>query len=414
MNAEIIAVGSELLLGQIANTNAQFISEQLAFLGINVYYHSVVGDNPDRLKDVVKTAQSRADLIIFTGGLGPTKDDLTKETISELLGKRLAYNEEALDSIVDYYKSTGKVMTENNRKQALIIEGSHVLPNRHGMAPGMVAEKDGKHYILLPGPPFEMQPMFSEFAQPFLMERASEPIVSRVLRYFGIGESALETEIMDLIDKQTNPTIAPLAKAGEVTLRLTASHPDAAEANRLLDDMEHQINLRAGGYFYGYGETSLSEETFKLLKQNNWTAASAESLTGGLFSKQMTAIPGSSAVFKGSVVAYSNDVKHQLLNVTEELLAKEGAISAACAEAMAKNIRMITGSEFGISFTGVAGPDESEGKPAGTVYIGLSDQSGTFSRKLLLKGTRESIRNRTVKHGWDLLRRHVLKKQKVE
>lgn len=407
MNAEIIAVGSELLLGQITNTNAQYISEQLASIGINVYYHTVVGDNPERLTAAVSIARKRADCIILTGGLGPTKDDLTKETIGGLMGKTLVYDDEALKSILSWYEATGKVMTENNRKQALVIEGSHVLLNRHGMAPGMIVKPDHILYMLLPGPPSEMRPMFADFAMPYLSNLADEPIYSRVLHYFGIGESTLETEIIDLIDAQTNPTIAPLAKDGEVTLRLSVRHASKDQAMALLDNMEHQINERVGGFFYGYDESSLPKETSSLLLKNGLTIAGAESLTGGLFSKEITDIPGSSKVFNGSVIAYTNEVKKTILNVPTSILSSEGAVSAGCAEAMASNIRSLTGSNIGISFTGVAGPEESEGKPVGTVYIGLSGDFGTTSHKYSLQGTREGIQMRSVKYGWDLIRRQL-------
>ncbi|TCP30263.1 competence/damage-inducible protein cinA [Scopulibacillus darangshiensis] len=409
MNAEIIAVGSELLLGQIANTNAQFLSEQLAMLGINVYFHTVVGDNPDRLKMAVKQAEKRADLIIFTGGLGPTKDDLTKETISKILGRQLVYDQEALQSILDYYKKTGRHMTENNRKQALVIEGSDVLPNRQGMAPGMLTETSGRTYILLPGPPFEMRPMYLDYVKPHLSGRHSEQIVSRVLKFFGIGESALETEIMDLIDGQSNPTIAPLAKESEVTLRLTAKHTDRLHAEQMIDQTEQLIKGRVGQYFYGYDPMTLPMAAFYQLKENSLTVAAAESLTGGLFSKQLTDIPGASDVFKGSIISYSNDVKERQLDIPASLLASDGAVSEACAKAMAQSVRAKCGADIGVSFTGVAGPEKSEDKDVGTVYIGIADAMTAYSFLYHMNGTRPSIRIRTAKSGFDLLRRYVLK-----
>ncbi|HSU79497.1 MAG TPA: CinA family nicotinamide mononucleotide deamidase-related protein, partial [Candidatus Angelobacter sp.] len=254
MNAEIIAVGTELLLGQIANTNAQFISKELAEIGMNVFYHTVVGDNSDRLKKAIETAESRAKCLIFTGGLGPTKDDLTKETIASALEVGLTIDEEALKQIEAYFTRVGRPMTENNRRQAVVLEGAHVLPNNNGMAPGMILEKGDHLYILLPGPPSEMRPMFLESVRPYLMRTQGEPITSRVLRFFGIGESALETELMDLIDNQTNPTLAPLAKEGEVTLRLSAKTSDSVEAQRMLDSLEAKITDRVGEFLYGYGD----------------------------------------------------------------------------------------------------------------------------------------------------------------
>jgi len=404
MNAEIIAVGSELLLGQIVNTNAQFISKELATLGINVFYHTVVGDNPNRLKNSIEIAQKRSDLIIFTGGLGPTKDDLTKETIAQVLNKQLVFDNFALESIESYFQKVNRTMTENNKKQALILEGSHVLQNDNGMAPGMALYVDGITYMLLPGPPKEMTLMFSRYARNYLFQTLggqSELIESRVLRFFGIGESQLETEIEDLIDAQSNPTIAPLASDGEVTLRLTAKHHSLEVAKQLLDETETLISNRVGEYIYGYDETSLVKETFKRLKELDITIASAESLTGGLFSDQLTNEPGASEVMKGSIVCYSNETKHNLLQVNEQTLQSEGAVSEACAKELAENVRKILNTDIGISFTGVAGPSESEGKPVGTVYIGLSYlNEPTITYSLKFAGSREGIKMRSVKYGF--------------
>ncbi|WP_141603456.1 competence/damage-inducible protein A [Terrilactibacillus laevilacticus] len=407
MNAELIAVGSELLLGQIANTNAQFISEQLAQLGINVFYHTVVGDNQERLSSAIKIAESRSDMIIFTGGLGPTKDDLTKETISRELGRKLVVDQEALNSILSYFKKTGRVMTENNRKQALIIEGSDSLPNRHGMAPGMLIEIKNKTYILLPGPPNEMKPMFVNSAVPLLAKMQTNPLHSRVLRFFGIGESALETELMDLIDTQSNPTIAPLAKESEVTIRLTAKHEKKDVAIQLLDDIEEKISLRVGDYLYGYGEQSLPETVFCLLKKHQKTIAFAESLTGGLASQLLTDIPGASEVFKGSIVSYTNEVKSEVLGVPTQTLETYGAVSAECSKDMAKNIQSKCKTTIGLSFTGVAGPDKSENKEVGTVFIGLADGQNVYSFPYQFSGTRSRIRLQSAKTGYDLVRRYL-------
>ncbi|WHY74482.1 competence/damage-inducible protein A [Fictibacillus enclensis] len=413
MNAEIIAVGSELLLGQIANTNAQFISSELAEAGINVFYHSVVGDNPGRLETVIQNAQTRSNLIIFTGGLGPTKDDLTKETIAAVLGKQLVYDEEAMEGIELYYKRTGRTMTENNRKQALVLEGADVLSNKNGMAPGMALEAGGITYMLLPGPPKEMRPMFGNFGITYLTAKLPgvEPIVSRVLRFFGIGESLLEATLQDIIDEQTNPTVAPLAGSHEVTLRLSAKFKDIHMAHIQLDLLEERINERVGEFLYGYGETSLTETTAEYLKSSKLTVSSAESLTGGWFGQQMTELPGSSAFYKGSVVCYSNEMKEKLLDVSPDVLASHGAVSPDTAKQMADNVRKLTGSDIGISFTGVAGPDKSEGKEPGTVFIGLSDKNGTEVFSLSLSGSRASIRERSVKHGLFFLLTKVKKGQ---
>ncbi|MGG3918912.1 competence/damage-inducible protein A [Parageobacillus thermoglucosidasius] len=406
MNAEIIAVGSELLLGQIANTNAQFLSAQLAELGINVYFHTVVGDNADRLEKVVKVAQTRANLIIFTGGLGPTKDDLTKETIARLLQRELVIDKEALHSIEAYFARTGRTMTENNKKQALVLQGSTVFRNEHGMAPGMAMTVGAITYMLLPGPPKEMQPMFSKYGRPFLMEKLDrhERIESRVLRFFGIGESQLETEIEDLIEQQSNPTIAPLAGDGEVTLRLTAKHHSEIEAKKLLDQTEQAILTRVGRYFYGYNDDTLFKNTVKLLKEKKKTVAAAESLTGGLFLTELTAIPGASQVVRGGVVCYTNEVKEKVLHVPASVLATDGAVSERCAKLLAENVRALCGADIGISFTGVAGPDPLEGKSVGTVYIGIStSENETAVHALALSGPRDAIRTRTAKYGCSII-----------
>lgn len=402
MNAEIIAVGSELLLGQIVNTNARFLSLYLAEIGINVFYHTVVGDNPDRLKAAIEIAEGRSNLIIFTGGLGPTKDDLTKETIARHLGKELVFDKEALESIEVYFEKTHRTMTENNRKQALVLAGSRVLPNDHGMAPGMMLVSGGHTYMLLPGPPKEMEPMFFDYGRAALSTqmKSSEKIVSRVLRFFGIGEAALETEIEDLIDAQSNPTIAPLAADGEVTLRLTAKHEAAAKAESMLDEIEKEIRRRVGEFLYGYDNTSLVAELVKVLKEKKLTISAAESLTGGMFQQEITAIPGTSAILKGGVVCYTNEVKHKVLNVKQETIDTYGVVSEQCARELAENVAKLTNADIGISFTGVAGPDESEGKPVGTVYIGMAIKGGPVSvEKLNLGGTRAANRIRTIKYG---------------
>lgn len=402
LNAEIIAVGSELLLGQIVNSNARFLSLHLASIGVNVFYHTVVGDNPDRLKAAIEIAENRSDLVIFTGGLGPTKDDLTKETIARHLGKELIINDEAMESIEAYFKKTKRPMTENNRKQALVLAGANVLPNDHGMAPGMVLASNGHLYVLLPGPPKEMEPMFLEYGLNALSSRleSNEKIVSRVLRFFGIGESTLETEIEDLIDQQSNPTIAPLAADGEVTLRLTAKHTDESIAESMLDTTELAIRSRVGDYFYGYDQTSLVRELVQILKQQKLTIAAAESLTGGMFQQEITSIPGTSAILKGGVVCYTNEAKQGIVGVKKETLEIHGAVSEQCAMELAENAASLLKADIGISFTGVAGPDESEGKPVGTVYIGIAIKGEpAIVKKLELGGSREANRVRTVKYG---------------
>jgi len=408
MNAEIISVGSELLLGQIVNTNAQFLSRHLAEMGINVFYQTVVGDNSVRLLSTIQKAEERADLIIFTGGLGPTRDDLTKETIAAHLGKKLVLNDEAFKGIRQYFLRIGREMTENNKKQALVLEDCLVLPNENGMAPGMFVKSKNKFYMLLPGPPKEMQPMFEKYGRPAILNvlDRQESIVSRVLRFFGIGESQLETEIEDMIMNQTNPTIAPLAGDGEVTIRLTAKHRSKETANEMIDKVEKEILNRVGEYFYGYGQTTIAAELVQKLKQQNKTIACAESLTGGLFQSMITAVAGASAVLKGGIVCYTNEAKEHLVDVSKKTLDTFGAVSEQCAKELAENVRKKLNADIGISFTGVAGPDSLEENPPGTVWIGISEK-GKESKVVLLKlaGDRNQIRNRTAKYGCHFLLR---------
>ncbi|MCD7033705.1 competence/damage-inducible protein A [Metabacillus sp. GX 13764] len=399
---EIIAVGSELLLGQIANTNAQFLSAKLAELGVNVYYHTVVGDNQERLLQAIQTAEKRANIIIFTGGLGPTKDDLTKETLAKALGTELVTDDDAMQYIEDYYERTKRTMSENNKKQALVLQGSKVLKNEYGMAPGMALKKNETIYMMFPGPPSELQPMFTNHGRKYLLEALGEQdkIISRVLRFFGIGESQLETEIDDLIDNQSNPTIAPLAGDGEVTLRLTAKHSEETTAIQLLNETESKIRERAGEYLYGYDQSTIMQELVNVLIKEERTIASAESLTGGLFAEQMTAVKGTSAVLKGGIVCYASEVKEKQLKVKKETLEKDGAVSDQCAKELAENVREIMDSEIGIGFTGEAGPEPMEDKPVGTVYIGIALKGKETKTFLLnLAGSRDSIRKRSVKYG---------------
>ncbi|WP_413381482.1 competence/damage-inducible protein A [Alkalihalobacillus sp. 1P02AB] len=402
MRAEILAVGSELLLGQILNTNAKFISEQLAILGIDVYYQTVVGDNENRLYDSLGLASQRSDIVILTGGLGPTKDDLTKETVAKLFQAKLVYDKNALFSIEQYFSKRQMKMTENNKKQALILEGAEVLVNRNGMAPGMLLKKDKKMVILLPGPPKEMEPMFVKELIPLLEKSLLNrgKITSRVLRFFNIGESALETRLETLIDNQTNPTIAPLAGNGEVTLRLTVKHEDDGEAIRLLDATEKEIQAIVGDYFYGYDHTSLMEQVVQQLTKEKWTISCAESLTGGMFASELTSFSGVSEIFTGGTVAYSTKEKEKQLQVSKEVIKQDGVVSESCAKEMALGAKKLYESDIAISFTGVAGPDKQEGKDPGVVYISIVGKSGVANGYTLsLHGSRNAIRDRAVKYG---------------
>ncbi|MEW9501236.1 competence/damage-inducible protein A [Jeotgalibacillus marinus] len=403
MNAEIIAVGSELLLGQIANTNAQFLSQQLAEMGTDVYRHRVVGDNASRLLDEIKEAETRADLVILTGGLGPTKDDLTKETIAQHLQLELVSHGPSLQAIEQFFVSANRVMTENNRKQALVLNGSDVFINHHGMAPGMLVTHNQTVFVLLPGPPREMKPMFQNDVVPKLLTifGGGKPVRSRVLRFFGIGEAELESRIEELIDAQHNPTIAPLASDGEVMLRLSAKHENKKEAISMLDHTEQLINDVVGEYVYGKNDETLLLKAVSLLKEQQKTIAVAESLTAGLFASQIASVPGAGSTLLGGVVCYTNKVKHHLVGVPQDILDTHGAVSEACAIELASRIRTRLKSDIGISFTGVAGPEPLEGQPPGTVWIGLSfSDREPFAISLKLTGERNYNRIRTVKHGF--------------
>lgn len=412
MNAEIIAVGSELLLGQIANTNAQFISSQLSELGINVYYHSVIGDNGGRLKKAIEIAESRANLIIFSGGLGPTKDDLTKETIAEHLGIPLVFDEKALETVEQFFKKQGRPLTENNRKQALILEGSEVLPNDHGLAPGMLLEKEGITYILLPGPPSEIEPMFQFEAKPRLAARLSEGgvILSHVLRFYGIGEAELETRLQHILDEQTNPTIAPLATDGEVMLRITAKSDSEDEAWDLINAKKKEVLSIVGKYNYGVDDDSLASKTVEMLLHNQLTIAAAESLTAGLFQSELAKISGVSGTLVGGMVTYTEQAKIQQLGIEKKLLAEHGIVSSECAAAMAKNVRIKFGTDIGVGLTGAAGPEPHDGEPAGTICIGLAVGDSVITRKIQLSGLRNTNRLRAVKYTFSLLMRTLQEK----
>ncbi len=400
MKAEIVAVGTELLLGQIANTNAQYLSNKLAEIGVNVYYHSVVGDNVDRLSLMIAETAKRSELVIFTGGLGPTQDDLTKETVAAHLGVGLVMDDDAMSKIEAFFVQRKTKMAENNRKQALVIEGSVVFPNDHGMAPGMAVRKNGTTYVLLPGPPSELYPMVEQYVMPFLMQLlpGQQVFHSRVLRFFGIGESALEERLLDVIEKQTNPTVAPYAKEFEVILRITARAKTMEEAEALIVPVEDEIRERVGQYVYAVGETSLHEVLFQTLRERGETIACAESCTGGTLASLLTSLAGSSSVFAGGIVCYSNQAKHTLLDISNEILDTDGAISETVAKQLAENVREKLGATHAISVTGVAGPGTSEGKPVGLVYIGLASEGmPTEVKQIQLAGRRHAIIGRAAK-----------------
>ncbi len=400
MNAEIIAVGSELLLGQITNTNARYISSQLAELGINVYYHTVVGDNPERLKQAIEVAESRADLLIFSGGLGPTKDDLTKETISNHVNSNLVMDQVALKSIEAFFQRINQPMTENNKKQALILNDSQVLANHNGMAPGMFYVKDNHLYILLPGPPKELEPMFQYEAKPLLAKwlNKGEVITSQVLRFYGIGEAELETRIADLLENQTNPTIAPLASDGEVTVRITAKASSEEKASQLIADTQERLLSVVGDYLYGFNNDSLASSTTKLLIDKQLTISVAESLTAGLFQSELAAISGVSQVLVGGMVTYTAQAKVKQLGVAEEIITKYGVVSSECATAMATQVKAMFDTDIGVALTGVAGPEEHDHQPVGTVWIAIVlPNDEVISHELQLSSMRNTNRLRAVK-----------------
>lgn len=416
MQAEIIAVGTEILLGQVVDTNSAYIAQGLADAGIEVYYHSLVGDNADRLTAVVNQARSRSDLVVISGGLGPTKDDLTKQTVAQLLGVKLVEDQPAMAKIQRHFATTGQKLTPNNRLQALYLAGSERLQNTTGMAVGsFYRDPHGADLMLLPGPPSELEPMFENEALPRLKAayQRQEFLVSRVLRFFGIGEAELVTQLADLIDHQTNPTIAPYAKVNEVTLRLTATAQSAAAGEQLLDQMTVTIQDRVGDYLYGFGDdNSLAQVVVKTLIARNLTITAAESLTAGKFQSTLGDVPGVSAVFPGGFVTYANAAKHDLLGVPQTVIATAGVVSAATAKEMAERSRQKLATDLAVSFTGVAGPDALEGQPAGTVWLGLAQRGQAPQAKLLhLTGNRAKVRERAVMQALDWLRR-VLVAQK--
>lgn len=411
MKAEIIAVGTELLLGQINNTNARYLSEKLAQLGIDVYWHVAVGDNEGRLREAIKTALGRSDLIIFCGGLGPTKDDLTKETVADILELPLVRSMEWEKRLQETFARLGRTMTPNNLKQALLPEGARLLDNRHGTAPGIYIKWRDKILVLLPGPPRELEPMFETEVMPLLRDKEGGVLIlSRVLKVTGVGESALEEVLADLFERQSNPTIAPLAKVTEVHLRLTAKAGSSAEANAMLDRLEEQVRGRLGQAVYGTGEETLADAVAKLLLQAGKTLAVAESCTGGLLSHLLTSVPGSSAYFLQGLITYSNQAKTDLLGIKPSLLREYGAVSEETARAMAEHVRHRAQSDYSLAVTGIAGPGGgSEEKPVGLVYIALGTGDGTHCKRFNLWGDRQTIKERAAAAALNMLRLHLLK-----
>jgi nicotinamide-nucleotide amidase len=409
MRAEILAVGTELLMGQIVNTNAQYISSRLPDVGIGVYYHDVVGDNSERLKQSLELALSRSDIVILTGGLGPTQDDLTKETVSAAVGRKLVLDQESLDSMTSFFKKLGREMTPNNIKQAYLPEGCIAVRNCNGTAPGCIIEEKGKIIVMLPGPPSEMKPMFDETVMPYFAARSEYRLESRFLRIFGIGESTVEDMLMDIIDKQSNPTIAPYAKDGEVTLRITAKYAKGVPEEDIIAPVENEIKRRLGDAVYSTDNSSLEIVAARMLLDSKKTISLAESCTGGMLASRLTDMPGISEVFDRAVVTYSNRSKTEELGVRKETLEMYGAVSEQTASEMASGIRRVSGTDIGLSITGIAGPGGgSDEKPVGLVYIALAHENGVIVKKLNLWGSRSRIRHVTCLNAFDMIRRHLM------
>ncbi len=411
MVAEILSVGTELLLGQIVDTNAAYLARVLAGLGIDLYHKCTVGDNAERLAEALRRARERADLIFTIGGLGPTEDDLTKECIARVFDEELVLHEPSLERIRSFFARRGLPMPERNAKQALIYRNGRPIENPNGTAPGALLEKEGKIVISLPGPPNEFVPMVDGFVVPFLSERLSgqrQYLVTRVFRLVGIGESAVEEAVQDLI-RGVNPTLAPLAHLGEVHLRLAAKAASPEEAEALMRPVEEELRRRLGAWIYGTDATTLEEAVVRLLIERGLALACAESSTGGLLGARITSVPGSSATFRGGIIAYSNDAKIRHLGVDPALLEQHGAVSAPVAEAMAVGAREAFRADLAVSITGIAGPTGgTPEKPVGLVYVGLADREGRTAREHHFLGSREDVRRRATQSALQMIREKVL------
>ena len=410
MTAEIICVGTELLLGNIVNTNAAFLSEKLAYLGINCYFQTVVGDNRDRLLSVINTALSRADILIFSGGLGPTEDDLTKETVAEALGKKLIRDKWAEQEIADYFALRGRIPTDNNWKQADVIEGCDIPYNKNGTAPGIFVSEGEKTVILLPGPPLELKSMFTDSVMPKLQQKCGQVFYSQTVKIVGPGESSVETQILDMLNTQENPTIAPYAKTGEVHLRVTARAKDEKEAREKTAPVVEELYRRFGNAVY----TTDADETLemaltKLLIKKKYTMTTAESCTGGMIAARMVNAPGVSAVLKSGFITYANEAKEELLGVSHDTLEKFGAVSRETAEEMAEGAVKAAHTDAAVAVTGIAGPDGgTKEKPVGLVYIGVNVRGNVEVREYHFSGSRQKIRESVTAAALTFLREKLL------
>lgn len=405
---ELISVGTEILLGDILNTDAQYLSIELAKLGISVIHQSTVGDNRERLLAQLDEAAKRSDIIILSGGLGPTPDDLTKEVCCEFFGKKMFLHEPTVEKIKKYFSSKGIEMAQNNLKQAMLPKDCVIFPNDNGTAPGMAIEKDGVHILVLPGPPRELKPMFQNCAVPYLMQFSDRIIVSHNIRTFGIGESSMAENVNDLFDAQ-NPTVAPYAKDGEALLRVTAMAKTKEDAESLCEPIIEEIKNRLDAYVYGVDYNCIEEAVVGMLKEHHLKVATAESCTGGLIAKRITDVPGASEVFECGIISYANEIKHRVLGVSEDDLNKYGAVSEPVAKQMAQGALKVSGADIAVSVTGIAGPDsDSTGKPVGLVYIGLADKGNVWVREIRTS-RRDRSYNRYVSasNALDMIRLYI-------
>lgn len=415
MVAEIISIGTEILMGNITNTNAVYFARQCAALGIDCFYQDVVGDNEERMTEMIRTALDRSDLILLSGGLGPTEDDLTKEVVCKVMDEPLVEDPHTRALIQSYMEShlkstPGSVITANNWKQALVPEHGIVLDNENGTAPGLIIEKNGKIAVLLPGPPIEMKPLFEEQVIPYLRDKQEDILYSHMVKICGIGESAVETEILDLIDSQTNPTLATYAKTGEVHLRVTAKAKSEEQALELMAPVEEELKKRFGDHIYTMDEeVTLEEAVVRLLKERGLHLTTAESCTGGAVAARIVNVPGASEVLEQGIVTYSNEAKQRYLGVCGDTLAQHGAVSPETAREMAEGGCRNTGSEACIAITGIAGPGGgTPEKPVGLVYMGCCVNGKTTVQEYRFRGNRTKIREQAVVKALTLLRSCIL------
>ena len=408
--AEIIGVGTELLLGNTVNTDAQDVSIALSSLGINVFFHTVVGDNPERVKQAVAIAKTRADIIITTGGLGPTYDDLTKQTIAEAFGKSMVFHEEEAEKIRAFFANRhgASAMTENNLRQALFPEDCVIFDNGSGTAPGCAFEAEGKHVLMLPGPPRECRAMIETGLVPYLKKLSGDEIFSKNIHIYGMGESSVEAKLAEVMEKSENPTLAPYAKEGEVMLRVTSRAKTHAEAEAMMEPMIQHVRETLGDVIYGIDTDSLEKTVVSLLRERKSTLAAAESCTGGLFAKRITDVVGASKVFLGGVTAYSNGAKIALASVPAEIISTYGAVSRETAEALASGVRAALEADIAVGITGVAGPGpDDKGNPEGRVFVALATADGVFVRKHDSFVGRERIRVAASSSAFDMIRRYI-------